>query len=98
VSQVRTYLSREFAFLCREKPRFSAGVRTSEAVRCKLYVGTSGGQVYRYGLGGGWTRTHIDNATGGALPLTGIVTKTRPTRPRSLSAPMSASGDRPTVA
>jgi hypothetical protein len=42
----------------------------------KLYAGTSGGQVYRYDLGGGgWTRTEIDNAAGGALPLKGIVTK-----------------------
>lgn len=40
----------------------------------KLYAGTTGGQVYRYDKGASWTRTQIDNAAGGPLPLTGIVT------------------------
>jgi photosystem II stability/assembly factor-like uncharacterized protein len=42
----------------------------------KAYVGTTGGQVYRYDLSGStWSRTRIDNAAGGPLPLSGIVTK-----------------------
>jgi len=41
----------------------------------KLYVGTTGGQIYRYDLAGGaWTRTRIDNAPQGPLPLANMVT------------------------
>jgi hypothetical protein len=41
----------------------------------RLYVGTTTGQVYRYDLSGStWTPTRIDNAAGGALPLSGLIT------------------------
>ena len=40
-----------------------------------LYAGTTTGQVYRCSLSGRtWTAVRIDNAAGGALPLTGLVT------------------------
>ncbi len=42
----------------------------------RIYAGTASGAVYRYDQSGGtWTRTQIDNATGGALPLANIVTR-----------------------
>lgn len=41
----------------------------------RLYVGTTGGQVYRFDLAMGvWGQTQLDNAAGGALPLTGLIT------------------------
>lgn len=41
----------------------------------RLYVGTTGGQVYRFDLSMGvWGQTRIDNAAGGALPLAGLIT------------------------
>ena len=41
----------------------------------RLFVGTSGGRVYRYDESGGtWSQTRIDNATGGALPLVSLIT------------------------
>ena len=41
----------------------------------KLYVSTTAGQVYRYdNSGASWSRTRIDNAAGGALPLANIIT------------------------
>jgi hypothetical protein len=41
----------------------------------QLYVGTTTGRVYRYDLTGAtWTQTRLDNATGGALPLVGLIT------------------------
>lgn len=45
------------------------------ASAAKFYAGTTGGQVYRYdNSGAGWTRTQIDNAMGGSLPLANIIT------------------------
>ncbi len=39
-----------------------------------LYAGTTNGRVFRFTRSGGaWTRTRIDNAAGGALPLAGVV-------------------------
>ena len=41
----------------------------------RLYAGTTNGRVFRLELAGGtWTATRIDNATGGALPLAGLIT------------------------
>ena len=40
----------------------------------RLYVGTTNGRVFRLDKGASWTATRIDNAAGGALPLTGLVT------------------------
>ena len=41
----------------------------------RLYVGTTSGAVYRYDKSGStWNATRLDNAAGGALPLTGLVT------------------------
>jgi hypothetical protein len=40
----------------------------------RLYIGMTGGRVYRYDFAGGaWNQTRIDNAAAGPLPLTGIV-------------------------
>ncbi|MDP9108183.1 MAG: hypothetical protein M3N23_03815 [Pseudomonadota bacterium] len=42
----------------------------------KMYAATAGGQIYRYDKSGAtWSRTQIDNAVGGVLPLANIVTK-----------------------
>jgi hypothetical protein len=79
----RPYLTSDFANSWVSLPSGGAGdalpsdiFSLAFASASKLYAGTSGGQVYRYDLGGGgWTRTQIDNAAGGALPLKGIVTK-----------------------
>jgi hypothetical protein len=41
----------------------------------RLYVGTTGGQVYRFDKSGAvWSQTRIDNVAAGALPLAGLVT------------------------
>jgi hypothetical protein len=41
----------------------------------RLYLGTTKGLVYRYDLSGtSWTQTRLDNAAGGALPITGLIT------------------------
>jgi hypothetical protein len=41
----------------------------------RLYVGTTGGQVYRFDQSGGsWNQTRIDNAAAGPLPLAGLIT------------------------
>jgi hypothetical protein len=41
----------------------------------RLFVGTTTGRVYRYDKSGAaWTQTRLDNAAGGALPLTGLLT------------------------
>ena len=42
----------------------------------RLYVGTTGGAVYRYDFNSvtsSWSQTRIDNVAAGALPLTGLV-------------------------
>jgi hypothetical protein len=45
----------------------------------RLFVGTTNGRVYRFDKSGAtWTSTRIDNAVGGALPLTGIVADLEP--------------------
>lgn len=41
----------------------------------KLYVGTTGGEVYRYDNSGSWSRTRLDNVAAGALPISGIITR-----------------------
>ena len=41
----------------------------------RLYVGTTGGQVFRFDLSGGtWSQARIDNAVAGPLPLAGLIT------------------------
>jgi hypothetical protein len=40
----------------------------------RLYIGTTAGRVFRADLSGGtWSLTRIDNATGGPLPLAGLI-------------------------
>ena len=39
----------------------------------RLYVGTTNGRVFRIDKGATWAATRIDNATGGALPLSGLL-------------------------
>jgi hypothetical protein len=60
----------------------SAAATLSQNIFClsfqsanRLYVGTTFGQVFRFDKSGTtWTQTRIDNATGGALGVSGIVT------------------------
>lgn len=41
----------------------------------RLFLGTTTGNVYRYDKSGStWNATRLDNAVGGALPLTGLIT------------------------
>ncbi|KUZ74811.1 hypothetical protein WI37_20760 [Burkholderia ubonensis] len=77
----RPYLSPDFGGSWTSLPNNAAGDALGSKVSAvafasptKLYVGTVSGKVFRYDKSGAtWTRTEIDNAASGALPLASIV-------------------------
>jgi hypothetical protein len=70
------FLSTDFGGTWATLPAISGGLIYAMvfASASRLYVGTTGGRVYRYDQSGAtWTQTRLDNAAAGPLPLTGLL-------------------------